>query len=290
MSIISKSVKVIRYALLMYLIQIIAFVLTYSILSKILYFDSKYVFLQSFIQMVVNFSFIVLIHNLLFSEKHRIELIKISIKKMIVFVLLGFIYASGTFFFTWVLSNNKEIHFNNYISIHEKIDILIQSISLGLMGSFSEELLYRGYLFSFLKRQGLEYSAIFFSAILFGLTHIFNVGDNDLVSVFLDVTMAGVLFGYITYKTNVFWYSIPLHYIWNSFYIGNIFYTDCSLPMKQYLFISHVFCNNYINIMIPIEVSMIANTITIIFTIIILRYVVFPIFSLFPTDSVEKKI
>lgn len=82
---------------------------------------------------------------------------------------------------------------------------------IGILGEFGvlhEEVLSRGYFLALLQRRYGVGWAIFLSAILFSLTHIFFKGvDFMLVGHFL----VGIAFGYLYIKTGSLWTSIIVH-------------------------------------------------------------------------------
>lgn len=78
-----------------------------------------------------------------------------------------------------------------------------------IIGPFMEELLCRGFL---LKRARVfgDWTAVVFTALIFGLMH----GN---ITQFLYASVLGLIFGYLTVKTNSIRYSVFIHMIINSY-------------------------------------------------------------------------
>jgi uncharacterized protein len=86
--------------------------------------------------------------------------------------------------------------------------------------AFSEELMFRGYVFFNTKSGWGVPVAVGVSSILFSLGHIFNPGFTWLVAV--NLALAGVLLAYATRATGNIWWAAGFHTAWN-FFQGSIF-------------------------------------------------------------------
>lgn len=84
---------------------------------------------------------------------------------------------------------------------------------------FIEELIFRGFLFKAMAKDGIK-SAIIVSSITFGLGHIINlVNGAELLSIFLQIiyaTAVGFLFTMLFHKVKCLWPCIITHSVVNS--------------------------------------------------------------------------
>ena len=86
---------------------------------------------------------------------------------------------------------------------------------------FLEELIFRGFLFTSLKKEGIK-TAIIISSITFGMGHIINLitgNSNNLIFTLIQIeyaTMVGFLFTIIFYKTKNLIPCIVAHGLVNS--------------------------------------------------------------------------
>ena len=109
------------------------------------------------------------------------------------------------------------------INIDEKysiLEIVLYIVSMILVG-FLEELIFRGFLFTSLKKEGIK-TAIIISSITFGMGHIINLvtgNSNNLIFTLIQIeyaTMVGFLFTIIFYKTKNLIPCIVAHSLVNS--------------------------------------------------------------------------
>ncbi len=89
------------------------------------------------------------------------------------------------------------------------------SILVYVFVSFSEEILFRGYVLKNFLSSMHSSLALVLSAVLFSLMHGFNP-NMDWFS-FLDLFVAGILLGISYVYTRNLWFPIALHFSWNFF-------------------------------------------------------------------------
>lgn len=93
-------------------------------------------------------------------------------------------------------------------------DLLI-SIILFLLVSFTEEILFRGYVLRNLMYSFNKYIALILSALLFSFLHGLNPSIDTLG--FTNIFLAGILLGITYIHTKNLWFPIALHFSWNFF-------------------------------------------------------------------------
>jgi membrane protease YdiL (CAAX protease family) len=84
---------------------------------------------------------------------------------------------------------------------------------ISLVVAFSEELLFRGYIFQNIYRKNSSVSTVTISSLLFALTHF--IRSNFEIIYFLNIFIAGILFCVMYIKTKSLWCSISFHFVWN---------------------------------------------------------------------------
>ena len=109
-----------------------------------------------------------------------------------------------------------------------QLPVLGAAISLGLVGPFAEEVLFRGFLF----RQGRQWAglpfwaAAVFSSLLFGLGHL-SQGETLTASVLAAAVtfVGGVIFCWLVERWGSLWPAILLHagldFLWLAFLLGD---------------------------------------------------------------------
>lgn len=139
---------------------------------------------------------------------------KNSMKDLLIGLLLGVV--SMTFIFV-VLS------FTGNVTVEKGLNFSIYSITgliIFILVALSEELFSRGYCLYILKEHNSEKFSLIVSSVIFALLHIFNPNLNwfGIFNIFL----VGVLFAYMTLKTDNIMMAIGYHLTWNYFQ-GNVF-------------------------------------------------------------------
>ncbi|TWI80465.1 hypothetical protein IQ13_3142 [Lacibacter cauensis] len=92
---------------------------------------------------------------------------------------------------------------------------IIQISLILILVSFSEELVFRGYILNNLLQSMPKIPALLVSAILFAGFHALNPGMSLIA--FLNIFIAGVLMGSNYIFTRNLWFSICFHFSWNFF-------------------------------------------------------------------------
>jgi uncharacterized protein len=110
--------------------------------------------------------------------------------------------------------------------------LLVEFLILVLV-SFSEELLFRGYLLNNLLQSMNKWVALLISSILFGLFHASNP-DVSILAI-TNVFVAGLLLGVNYIYTKNLWFGILFHFSWN-FFQGPVFGYDVSGLELQSIF------------------------------------------------------
>lgn len=82
-----------------------------------------------------------------------------------------------------------------------------------ILVAFSEEILFRGYMFQKFIELTNKYVALFVLSICFGLAHLFNPHISALSVI--NIILVGILFSICYIKTNSLWLPISIHFTWN---------------------------------------------------------------------------
>ncbi len=104
----------------------------------------------------------------------------------------------------------------NHLTINgTKFDFRIFALQLFLMimVTFTEEVVFRGYLLRNILLSVNKWVALLISALLFALVHVGNP-DITVIAV-VNVFLAGLLLGINYVYTRNLWYSVVLHFTWN---------------------------------------------------------------------------
>lgn len=130
--------------------------------------------------------------------------------------LIGLVMICSSFIINFILGSifvtidPKEI---NWIFI-------ILSLFAYMIQGFNEELLCRGYLMNAISSKKGPLAGILLNSLFFGALHLLNPGVTILR--FANITLVGIFFSLIFYKTNNLWIVGAIHSIWN-FFQGPIF-------------------------------------------------------------------
>lgn len=90
---------------------------------------------------------------------------------------------------------------------------LIVSLLIFIVGSLSEETIFRGYLLQTFARANLAWQAVIVTSVFFAFAHLGNPNVNE-ISVF-NTALAGIMFGAAYLKTRTLWLPFGLHLTWN---------------------------------------------------------------------------
>lgn len=135
--------------------------------------------------------------------------------------LIGLVMICSTFLINFLLGS---------ISVSINPDIINWTfIILSLFGymiqGFSEEILCRGFLMNAIAARKGPLAGILLNSLFFGALHLFN--PSVTVLSFLNITLVGIIFSLVFYKTNNLWVVGAMHSIWN-FFLGPIFGVEVS--------------------------------------------------------------
>ena len=132
-------------------------------------------------------------------------ILAIPIVVTIIDFLLTMIYA-----ITWIgifgePSSNTDLGTNWGSS---SIDIAFLFLSVAIVTPIAEELFFRGYVLDAINRKHGDWTAIIWSAVLFGLVHVdpFTMGQ---------AFMGGIIYGWIRMRTGSLLPAIACHMMWN---------------------------------------------------------------------------
>ncbi|WP_293031808.1 CPBP family intramembrane glutamic endopeptidase [Natronococcus sp.] len=112
------------------------------------------------------------------------------------------------------LSGTLEVHVGDRRFLSR---VLLSAVLLGLLAAITEELVFRGYLLSFIGHNWGWPAAIVLTSVLFGLLHngkVTGTGASELY--ILVATSAGLLYALVTYYTENVWNAVVLHAVWNT--------------------------------------------------------------------------
>jgi sodium transport system permease protein len=80
---------------------------------------------------------------------------------------------------------------------------------IALAPAICEELAFRGFILSGLRRMGHKWGAIVLSAVIFGMAH-------GILQQSLGATVVGIVIGYVAVKTGSLWPGVLFHFVHNS--------------------------------------------------------------------------
>jgi membrane protease YdiL (CAAX protease family) len=94
-----------------------------------------------------------------------------------------------------------------------------------LVAGITEELIFRGFIMGLLELRWGKRIAIIAPSVLFGLIHIFNTDNPNIVDISMLLiagTSVGIMFSMIACQSGSIWPSAVVHGIWNLIIIGGI--------------------------------------------------------------------
>ena len=101
--------------------------------------------------------------------------------------------------------------------------ILLSAILLGLLAAITEELVFRGYMLSFVGYQWGWPKAIVLTSVLFGVLHNAKVEGTGASELYvLIAASAGLLYALVTYYTETVWNAVALHAMWNTVFHADV--------------------------------------------------------------------
>jgi len=108
-----------------------------------------------------------------------------------------------------------DVNFNN-LTNHLFWTGLLVFVGVG----FFEELFARGFIMTVLKTTRNKWVILLLSSFIFGILHVANPSVTPFA--LINITLIGILIGYLFIKTGRLWAAIGIHFAWN-FVQGNIF-------------------------------------------------------------------
>ncbi|MFC4439679.1 MULTISPECIES: CPBP family intramembrane glutamic endopeptidase [Natrialbaceae] len=101
--------------------------------------------------------------------------------------------------------------------------ILLSAILLGLLAAITEELVFRGYMLSFVGYRWGWPKAIVLTSVLFGVLHNAKVEGTGASELYvLIAASAGLLYALVTYYTETVWNAVALHAMWNAVFHADV--------------------------------------------------------------------
>lgn len=113
----------------------------------------------------------------------------------------------------------------NGVNLNNTIGYIICHICAMIFVGFIEEIIFRGFLFKMMEKDGVK-SAIIVSSITFGIGHIINLFNGaEIIPTIIQIIQAcsiGYLFVIIFYKSKSMWPCIVTHAAINSLSVFNV--------------------------------------------------------------------
>jgi membrane protease YdiL (CAAX protease family) len=109
-----------------------------------------------------------------------------------------------------------------------------------IIASVFEEILWRGIILTVLLVKYSELKSILISSAIFGGIHILNLGNPEqqtfwVLSQVIWAFGLGIMYAYLTIKSNSIWVPIVLHYLINAF-VGVWFISSDNMDLTYYLY------------------------------------------------------
>lgn len=122
--------------------------------------------------------------------------------------------------------------------------VLLSALLLGLLAAITEELVFRGYLLSFIGHQWGWPVAIVLTSILFGLLHNGKVGGTGASELYVLVaTSVGLLYAVVTYYTESVWNAVALHAVWNTAFHAQVISIESVEAQSDRAIVSYEYTN-----------------------------------------------
>lgn len=118
---------------------------------------------------------------------------------------------------TYTSINTSQEQKTGFADVSAELDYLAAFVSLVVLPPIVEELLFRGFLYSSLRRKMHFFLATLVTSVAFGAAHLqFGSGEPLLWVVAIDTFILSVVMCYLREKTSSVWSAIFLHAIKNS--------------------------------------------------------------------------
>lgn len=154
-----------------------------------------------------------------FVEKRTLPSLGITKKKFpinyLIGVLIGLAMISSTFLINFLLGSISVSINPNSINW----TFIILSLFGYIIQGFNEELLCRGFLMNAIASKKGPLVGILLNSFFFGALHLLN--PNVTFLSFINISLVGIIFSLIFYKTNNLWIVGAMHSIWN-FLLGPV--------------------------------------------------------------------
>lgn len=140
-------------------------------------------------------------------------------------ILAGAVFVSIVIFFIWMFGGYQ------IDSINYNIDVMPLMVMF-LIGAFTEELVFRGFLFQLMEKSTSTFKALLIVSILFGYAHIINPVEGvgiieKVVACGFLALEAGIPLTLAFLLTRSLWFATGIHFAWN-FFEGAIYGANVS--------------------------------------------------------------
>lgn len=144
-----------------------------------------------------------------------------TVKGLLIVLLINMMYRACILFFK--IGGNISVNQKNVVEYATNYPLITLFLCV-VLGSFTEEVIYRGVLFQIFKKKG-SMCAIICSSIIFGIMHILSsLGNSDTLQSVLVLlgtyVVGGIALGSVYNKYKNLWINITIHAIWN--FIGTL--------------------------------------------------------------------
>ena len=160
-----------------------------------------------------------------FVEKRTLPSLGITKKRFpinyLIGVLIGLAMISSTFLINFLLGSISVSINPNSINW----TFIILSLFGYIIQGFNEEILCRGFLMNAIASKKGPLVGILLNSFFFGALHLLN--PNVTFLSFINISLVGIIFSLIFYKTNNLWIVGAMHSIWN-FLLGPILGVEVS--------------------------------------------------------------
>lgn len=154
-----------------------------------------------------------------FVEKRTLPSLGITKKRFpinyLIGVLIGLAMISSTFLINFLLGSISVSINPNSINL----TFIILSLFGYIIQGFNEEILCRGFLMNAIASKKGPLVGILLNSFFFGALHLLN--PNVTFLSFINISLVGIIFSLIFYKTNNLWIVGAMHSIWN-FLLGPV--------------------------------------------------------------------
>ena len=207
-------INILRLLLLIIITVIICYGTTYIVFGKITgTFGNILFFIATLVPIIVCVKFF---------EKKRLSVVGLTARKRDIAFFLGGITLAILMAVTNLVILSI-VNKSNYFSLAFGLVVGGYSIIIHyLIIGFSEEILFRGYLFCNTFTEMKFWKRNLLMAVIFMLPHISNANGNQTFIAVVSL-LTGLLLNYLVYLTKSIWMGVGFHWIWN-YLVITIFY------------------------------------------------------------------